>query len=349
VKDNFVGLGESVWDALTHLPDVGRDVRDPNFWRHFGNLVVDDAQDLWAKAKSIWDNPGAAWNTLLDKLPDIAGDMITALLMRGAGKWFKDKFCFVAGTLVGTEAGLRPIEAVRKGERVWAYDFGAGTWRLCVVEETLRRHYTGDLVTLAVSGEEITSTGDHPFWVIEGEGLAERPEPLHVPALEPGNIGTPGRWVDARQVKSGDVFLAREGKPQLVQKVSVRDAAVWVYNLEVGSLNNFVVGTGQWLAHNRNLLRERMLQQNPPPKWMKNPQAHHDLPQTFRKKFKKAGLDIDDPAYGRWVEGSPQGTHQSWSPEFKQKWRDFFRNNPKASKEDILDFMKKLRKNPRFQ
>jgi hypothetical protein len=86
-----------------------------------------------------------------------------------------------------------------------------------------------------------------------------------------------------------------------------------------------------------------------PPKGMKQPQAHHDLPQKFEGRFKTAGLDIHDPKYGRWVEGSPTGNHQKWSYDFNKEWETFFRNNKRPSTEKILNKMNELRANPKFQ
>jgi hypothetical protein len=86
-----------------------------------------------------------------------------------------------------------------------------------------------------------------------------------------------------------------------------------------------------------------------PPSGMKDPQAHHDLPQKFRDRFQKAGLDIDDPAHGIWVEGGPVGGHQKWSREFNSEWDRFFRENPSATRDQILGQKDALRSDPRFR
>ena len=83
----------------------------------------------------------------------------------------------MAGTPVATEAGLKPIEDVEAGEKVWACDPVTGEWALCEVVEPFARDYTGDIVTLTVEGEQIRCTTEHPFWVVEGEGLSARPWP----------------------------------------------------------------------------------------------------------------------------------------------------------------------------
>jgi hypothetical protein len=86
-----------------------------------------------------------------------------------------------------------------------------------------------------------------------------------------------------------------------------------------------------------------------PPPGMVKPQAHHDLPQAFKKDFDKAGVNINDPSFGRWVEGGSIGDHQKWSKEFNDQWREFFRTNRDPSREQILDRMSELRSDPRFQ
>jgi hypothetical protein len=85
-----------------------------------------------------------------------------------------------------------------------------------------------------------------------------------------------------------------------------------------------------------------------PPRHLVNPQAHHDLPQEFAKKFKAKGFDIDDPQYGRWVEGTPPGRHQLWNGEYNAIWRSFFGRFRNPSRARILKLLKELRSNPEF-
>jgi hypothetical protein len=59
--------------------------------------------------------------------------------------------CFVAGTPVSTEHGLRPIERVRVGERVWSFNHRTGGWELKPVLRLFRNDYDGELFTLTVA------------------------------------------------------------------------------------------------------------------------------------------------------------------------------------------------------
>jgi hypothetical protein len=99
---------------------------------------------------------------------------------------------------------------------------------------------------------------------------------------------------------------------------------------------------------NRSGLRAAM---GNPPEGMKNPQAQHDLPWTFRDWFaaEGRGLNVNDPAHGRWVEGTPPGEHQRWSYEFEQEWHTYIRDYPYATRNQVLNHMNVLRNDSRFQ
>jgi RHS repeat-associated protein len=107
-------------------------------------------------------------------------------------------------------------------------------------------------------------------------------------------------------------------------------------------------GTAKGPKAPKGKLRDRM---GEPPKGMKKPEAHHDLPQAdrFKSHWEREGLDINDPAHGRWVEGGPVGDHQKWSNEFNKEWDTFFKEHPEATREQILGKMNDLRSDPRFQ
>ena len=122
-----------------------------------------------------------------------------------------DGTCFSAGTLIGTANGLRPIETIRAGNQVWAYDIVRSDWRLCTVLDNFIRELAGDLVSVTISGDTIESTFRHPYWVISGEDLANRPTFPHIEKV-PSTATTPGRWVDAGDLQVGDILLLRDGR-----------------------------------------------------------------------------------------------------------------------------------------
>ena len=153
--------------------------------------------------------------------------------------------------------GLRavPIEAVRPGQRAWAYDPAADAWRACEVEEAYERDYAGDMVAVATSGggAEVVATGNHPFWVAAGEGLDARPSVEELTEQETrGPPGTRGRWVEARHLREGDVLVRAGG-----ERVAVAGLRAWqdrtpVYNLRVAGLHTYAVGELALAVHNND-------------------------------------------------------------------------------------------------
>ncbi len=116
------------------------------------------------------------------------------------------------------------------------------------VERTFEHDYDEDVVTLTVeyedgSTEEITATGNHPFWVADGDRLEVRPAVEKLPESEQGlnPYGAPsaadladrlgvgergGRWTEARWLRRGDHFLTRTGKSATVVGLTVRPERV---------------------------------------------------------------------------------------------------------------------------
>lgn len=161
------------------------------------------------------------------------------------------RLCFPEGVLVDTESGHKRIETVEAGERVWAYDVVTSEWRLCRVLQTFEKDYEGDSVFVTVDGEMIESTFRHPYWVVRGENLSDRPLLDHHVAV-PENATTAGRWVDAGDLQAGDILLLRDGRQVPVTSISTKHVVQKVYNFEVEGLHNYAVGKSGILVHNNN-------------------------------------------------------------------------------------------------
>jgi RHS repeat-associated protein len=81
-----------------------------------------------------------------------------------------------------------------------------------------------------------------------------------------------------------------------------------------------------------------------PPPGMKSPQAHHDLPWRFKDWFaaERRGLNVNDPQFGRWVEGTPPGQHQVWTRAYEDAWTEWILKNQNATRQQVLDFLNQL-------
>ena len=117
--------------------------------------------------------------------------------------------------------------------------------------QTFRTLYKGHSTFVTVADETIESTLFHPYWVVRGDALDERPCREHIPAV-PSNATTLGRWVDAGDLRVGDELLLRDGRIMPVQTVWTRPYEGDVYNVEVEDLHCYAVGNNGALVHNSN-------------------------------------------------------------------------------------------------
>lgn len=99
--------------------------------------------------------------------------------------------CFVAGTPVLTENGLKPIEEIRYGEKVYTKE-----GRLKAVNAAMRNEVE-QTVKIKAQGvaEPIETTHNHPFWV---KKLRRNYLPL---SKKHGKAA----WVDAKDIRNGDM------------------------------------------------------------------------------------------------------------------------------------------------
>jgi hypothetical protein len=133
--------------------------------------------------------------------------------------------CFVAGTVVATGSGPKPIETLQVGDTVWAVQPGEGesTPTLRTVTETFVRH-VNTLTVVVVNGEAIRTTPDHPFWIPE-EG-----------------------WVPAGKLVAGDTLLTQAGTNRVVERTETVRGPVTVYNFTVEGLHDYFVGAQQYMS-----------------------------------------------------------------------------------------------------
>jgi YD repeat-containing protein len=141
--------------------------------------------------------------------------------------------CFVAGTVVHTPAGTRPIEDVRAGDIVFArQEEGLDpTLRQRKVVETYR--YADrtvlrvEIATLDGRNLSLQATPEHPFWV-DGPG-----------------------WTPAQDLAEGDVVTLVDGSTAVVTNILGDDGLHTVFNFAVEQDHTYFVGTlGVWV-HNQ--------------------------------------------------------------------------------------------------
>ena len=156
--------------------------------------------------------------------------------------------CFPGGTEVLTDRGLRPIETVDSGTKVYAYDLVTGAWTLSRILKRQSFQYKGDMITIHIDHDSIQATGNQPFYVLSGERLSNRPVPREVSKEEKTNGY--GRWVEARDLKEGDVLQSISGEDQVITSLSSHEERMQVYWFDVERYHNCAVHRLGILAHN---------------------------------------------------------------------------------------------------
>jgi RHS repeat-associated protein len=140
--------------------------------------------------------------------------------------------CFVAGTLVQTDKGSKPIESIKVGDLVAARDetTGATTYKPVL---QLIHHENQEIVNVTIGNNEgqqevIQATLDHPFHVSKRG------------------------WVKASDLKAGDRVDRLKGNALTVRHVE-RDAQRHAtYNFEVQDVHTYFVGALRAWVHNEN-------------------------------------------------------------------------------------------------
>ncbi|HEV3121405.1 MAG TPA: polymorphic toxin-type HINT domain-containing protein [Isosphaeraceae bacterium] len=135
--------------------------------------------------------------------------------------------CFGAGTLVRTDAGLKPIETLDVGDQVLAQEPGSGALSFQPIVGIFHNR-PAPALRITLEGESIVATGIHRFWRA-GQG-----------------------WVMARELEPGDAVRTCAG---LAHVESVEPVpSLPVFNLEVAQCASFFVGRAGALVHDNSLV-----------------------------------------------------------------------------------------------
>ena len=141
--------------------------------------------------------------------------------------------CFVAGTLVHTEEGIKKIEDIKVGDRVLSFNEKITETSYKEVVDTIERS-TYEICTIKHSNGKIQSTTGHLF-MVEGKW-----------------------WTSAIEIKEGDKLVLSNGEVTDVLDVSVKEGSypIKTYNLSVDKNHTFFVDSQGVLTHNTANIRK---------------------------------------------------------------------------------------------
>ena len=136
--------------------------------------------------------------------------------------------CFIAGTLVATTDGMKPIEDIEVGDEVLAYDPETGEQAYKPVVR-LFRNATDKWYHVHVNEQDITCTAEHPFYVADID-----------------------EFVPAKDLKAGQHVLLSDGSCAEIDGILVEEKSTpeTTYNFEVEDYHTYYVSEDKVLVHN---------------------------------------------------------------------------------------------------
>jgi len=218
---------------------------------------------------------------------------------------------FSPGTKVLLANGRKtPISRLRRGQKVRTANTRTGKDQAGTITAVLLHHDT-NLYDLRVRARGQTSvistTSNHLFWDQAGS-----------------------RWVKAAALRYGTrLRTPAGGAATVLGGHAPRDRSGWMWDLTIPGNHDFYVraaGTAV-LVHNCGD-ETRALESG----FVEPTELHHVLPQQFRDRFTRAGLDVD-AATVRLPSSVHQAAHDvGWN----SVWGDFFAANPNATRAEII-------------
>ena len=222
---------------------IGRDI-SADEWKNMSQDEQDKVLEEVEKAakKDSNGSEGESYETdrgLLGDLLNAAKDGLVGMFGGISDKWgyvdaqgkYHTRTCFVAGTLVVTETGFRPIETIKAGDMVLSWNEKSGELGFNKVAQTFVRSTELIYQIAYEDGTFLETTWNHPFY-IKGKG-----------------------WVKAKDLRNGDLSLTSasirgDSRELRVASVVIDEREDRVYNFEVSRDHTyFVTGMGV-LVHN---------------------------------------------------------------------------------------------------
>ena len=223
-KDSTGTAWETIFDIISlgmSIADVAANPR--SIWAWAG--LVGDAIDLIPFVTGVGEVTRAA--KVIDGVDSVIDTGKTVVSKTDSLVDISEGACFTAGTMILTEDGEICIQDIHAGDKVWSENPETGEKGLKTVKQTFERE-TKEFVHIHVSGEEIITTPNHPFYV--------------------ANVG----WVESVQLRAGDVLVLHNGDYVIIEVVQheILELPVTVYNFEVEDYHTYYVGVNHILVHN---------------------------------------------------------------------------------------------------
>jgi len=132
-----------------------------------------------------------------------------------------NKPCLLAGTpILMSDGSTKPIEAIKAGDMVMAFDEKTGSLR----EDRVSEFFEHPADNYLIINDTFKVTPNHPVY-------------------------SQGQWVEIGNLKVGDSLVNSEGKSVIVNSIKKVTGEVIVYNLEVNPYHTYIAGG--FVVHNK--------------------------------------------------------------------------------------------------
>ncbi|MCB9262826.1 MAG: hypothetical protein H6607_10670 [Flavobacteriales bacterium] len=128
--------------------------------------------------------------------------------------------------MVKLENEQRPIEQIKVGDMVYAYDFKLQKTILKPVIE-ISNNFCTKYVELYLANDVIKVTGSHQFWLVDAN-----------------------QWMAASELKTNMSLMNHKGQKMKIEKICIKEQEAKTYNFEVADVHNYFVGNNNILTHN---------------------------------------------------------------------------------------------------
>lgn len=139
-------------------------------------------------------------------------------------------FCFKAGTKILTQNGLKNIEDIKVGDKVYSRNENTSDIELKEVLEVYRNSVEYNICKVSTQNDILECTEEHKFY--------EK---------------TKG-WIEAYKLKNEDILINNNGEEVKITKVEIEKSKYKqmnkVYNIKVKDNHNYFVGKDKILVHN---------------------------------------------------------------------------------------------------
>ena len=165
------------------------------------------------------DLPGSENYNIMVTVEDSAGNVGTAYASMRT-------LCFVAGTKVLTEHGLRNIEDIQIGDKVYALNIDTNERELKEVTNTILSYGT-KTYKLTVGEIIVESTPRHEFYIVD-KG-----------------------WIRAYDLEVGDELVSKDGNMKITKiEQVIYEELIPTYNLTVEDFHTYLITEYEVLVHN---------------------------------------------------------------------------------------------------